>query len=88
MAANSFRRDRQRGITQAAITRSIRAAKAADPDAIVEVDPISNRIRILNGAPAAKENAVNPTADEALKEWQKKHADNVEGSVLDASETR
>jgi hypothetical protein len=50
-ASSSFRRDRKPGITQAQIERAIRAAQATSPSMVVEVDPLSNTIRIIAGAP-------------------------------------
>jgi hypothetical protein len=36
-----------------AIAKTVRAVKEANPDAIIEVDPVSKTIRILSGASAA-----------------------------------
>jgi hypothetical protein len=91
MPAPAFRRDRQCGLTDASIKRAIRAARAEAPDAIVEVDPINQKIRITNvgsAALAANEITTQANADEALKEWQKKHADKAEGPALDDEATR
>jgi hypothetical protein len=45
-------------------------------------------MRIVNRAAAAKDPApaVEAGADEALKDWQKKHASDTEGPALDAGE--
>jgi hypothetical protein len=62
--ARTIGRDRQRGITQAEVERVLRAAKEAAPGAVVEIDPISKRIRVLSGAQTAPD-AGNPW-DEVL----------------------
>jgi hypothetical protein len=66
MDAPSFRRNRKPGISQAAIERAIRAARAADPSAVVEIDPITKVIRVLNGAIASKAAPAKNPWDEVL----------------------
>jgi hypothetical protein len=46
MAANTFRRDQQPGVTQAEFERAIRAVRAEDPGATIEFDPKTQRLAI------------------------------------------
>jgi hypothetical protein len=66
MATSEFRRDRTRGVTQATIQRAIRAVKAEDPDAVIEIDPITKKIRITAREQAKAATDVNP--------WDEVHA--------------
>jgi len=66
----AFRRDRVRGITQAEIERVVRAAKAADPGAIVELDPITKKIRILSASSAPPANEL----DRELADFETRNA--------------
>jgi hypothetical protein len=69
MVAPAFRRDRVRGISQADISRAVRAAKECGPGNIVEVDPIGKRIRIIarpdSADAAAKASPGDPCRDSA-----------------------
>jgi hypothetical protein len=66
LPAPAFRRNRQRGLTDASIKRAIRAALAEAPNAIVEVDPINQKIRITSGgtSPAAPVNELDRELEE------------------------
>jgi hypothetical protein len=68
--APAFRRNRVRGISQAAIERAIRATRETDPGATIEVDPISKCIRVtrLSAAAAAAVPVQSPTTDDLDRE--------------------
>jgi hypothetical protein len=75
MPAPAFRRNRQRGVTQAEIARVIRAAREADPGATIEFDARTQRIPIKVSPPASAPAAAVSTETPKANAWDEVYGD-------------